>query len=72
MTPQFEITADGRNITDAIKNNLTRLSIVDKIGISADTADLALAFDGSFAIPRAGVTLEVKIGYQDYSFFRYP
>jgi len=65
MTPQFEITADGRNITDAIKNNLTRLSIVDKIGISADTADLALAFDGSFAIPRAGVTLEVDVGYQE-------
>lgn len=63
MTPIFQITADGRDITNAISENLIRLSVKDQIGISADTADLSMYFDGSFAIPRAGVTLEIKIGY---------
>ena len=63
MTPQFEITVDGRDITAIIRENLIRLSVKDKIGISADTLDLSLFFDGSFAMPRAGVTLEIKIGY---------
>ena len=63
MTPQYQIIVDGRDITDAIIENFISLNIKDKIGFSADTADLSIFFDGSFAIPRAGVTLEIKIGY---------
>lgn len=63
MTPQYKIIVDDRDITDAIIENFISLTVKDKIGISADTVDLSLFFDGSFAIPRAGVTLEIKIGY---------
>ena len=65
MTPQYQILVDGRDITETIAENFIRLSITDKIGLSADTVDFSIFFDGSFTIPRAGVTLEIKIGYAE-------
>ena len=63
ITPDYQITRDGGDLTETIRGLFISLSITDKVGLSADSLDLVLAFDGSYAIPRAGVVLEVKIGY---------
>ena len=65
MTPIYEIKVGDRDITPSIAGELIRLSVNDKVGVSADTADVSLHFDGSFAIPRAGVALHIKIGYAE-------
>ena len=65
ITPAYQIIVDDRDITPVIKPNFKGLSVVDKIGITTDTADFSLFFDGSFARPRAGVVFEVKIGYEE-------
>ena len=63
ITPVYQIIRDGGDLTATIADKFISLAITDKIGPSADTLDLSLAFDGSYAIPRAGVVLEAKIGY---------
>ena len=63
ITPSYQIIRNGGDLTQTIADKFISLAITDKIGLSADTLDLTLAFDGSYAIPRAGVVLEVKIGY---------
>ena len=63
ITPSYQIIRDGGDLTETIADKFISLAITDKIGPSADTLDLSLAFDGSYAIPRAGVVLEAKIGY---------
>lgn len=65
ITPIYEILRDDQNITDIFKDKLISLTIVDKIGDAADTLDITLDFDGSYATPRASVVLEVKIGYSE-------
>ena len=65
ITPVYQIIRDGGDLTDTIKDKFISLSITDKIGPSADSLDLALGFDGTYARPRAGVVLEVKIGYAE-------
>lgn len=65
ITPIYQILRDGTDINPLIEGKFISLTIKDKIGLSADTLDLTLAFDGSYAIPRAGVVLEAKIGYAE-------
>ena len=65
ITPIYQIFRDGADLTPTIADKFISLSITDKIGLSADTLDLTLGFDGSYAIPRAGVVLEAKIGYAE-------
>lgn len=66
MTPKYAIVVgEERDLTSTIADKLKKLSVQDKVGISADTADIELFFDGSFAIPRPGITLEIKIGYEE-------
>ena len=65
ITPIYQIIRDGGDLTDTIKDKFISLTITDKIGLSADTLDLTLGFDGTYAIPRAGVVLEAKIGYAE-------
>ena len=65
ITPIYQILRDGTDINNLIQDKFISLTITDKIGLSADTLDLNLGFDGSYAIPRAGVVLEAKIGYAE-------
>lgn len=65
ITPIYQILRDGADINTLIKDKFISLTVTDKIGLSADTLDLTLSFDGSYAIPRAGVVLGVKIGYAE-------
>ena len=65
ITPIYQIIRDGGDLTETIKDKFISLTITDKIGLSADTLDLTLGFDGTYAIPRAGVVLEAKIGYAE-------
>lgn len=64
ITPIYQILRDGVDINPIIADKFISLTVSDKIG-SGDTLDLTLGFDGSYAIPRAGVVLEAKIGYAE-------
>ena len=63
--PIYQILLNGTDINRLIEDKFIALTIKDKIGLSADTLDLRIAFDRSYAIPRAGVVLEAKIGYAE-------
>lgn len=65
ITPIYQILRDGTDINDILADKFISLTVTDKIGLSADTLDLTLGFDGTYAIPRAGVVLEAKIGYSE-------
>ena len=65
ITPIYEIRRDDGDLTSVIKDKLISLTIEDRRDPRADTLDLTLDFDGSYAIPRAGVVLEAKIGYAE-------
>ena len=65
ITPIYQILLNGADINSLIEDKFISLTIVDKIGLSADTLDLTLNFDGTYTIPRAGVVLGVKIGYAE-------
>ena len=64
MTPTYTITANGRDITPEIAPNFLGLVITDRVGISSDTFDLELNWDGGFAI-LPGTLLQVKIGFAE-------
>ena len=65
ITPIYQILRDGVDINPIIEDKFISLTVTDKVGPSGDTLDLTLGFDGTYAIPRAGVVLEAKIGYAE-------
>ena len=65
VTPIYQILRDGVDINPIIEDKFISLTVTDKVGPSGDTLDLTLGFDGTYAIPRAGVVLEAKIGYAE-------
>jgi len=66
MTPDFRVSADSKDITDAIRARLLSLSVSDSAGWDSDTLEITLDDrDGSIAIPRTGAELDVSIGYKE-------
>lgn len=66
MKPEFRITADGTDITAAIRDRLVDLRITDEAGEDSDTVEMKLDDrDGVIELPRTGVELEVALGYGD-------
>lgn len=64
MRPDFEIRADGTDVTAAIADRLVSLHVSDEAGWTADECILRLDDrDGTIAIPRRGATLSVSLGY---------
>ena len=67
MTPKYQIIVDGQNLNNIIDNQdkqlLKSLTVVDKIGISADTCDFTIVFDGSFSIPPQKGEVKISVGY---------
>jgi phage protein D len=56
MKPIFKITADGTNITQAIRKNLVSLNLTDKRNLEADQLDITITDPkGDIALPRKGV-----------------
>lgn len=63
MKPQAEIKVNGTVIADTkTQTRLETLNITDKIGMSADTVDATLFFDGSYALPPIKGKCEARIG----------
>jgi Bacteriophage probable baseplate hub protein len=65
MQPDFQILADKKDITDAIRDCLLSLSITDEAGTQSDTVEIQLDDrDSQIEWPRLGAELEVSIGYR--------
>lgn len=60
----FEIKANGKDITQLIKSRLLSLQIHDTQGESSDTVDIEIDNRGQkVAFPETGASLDVSIGY---------
>lgn len=65
-TPAYELVVDGVSITTTVNPRLSSLSLTDKTGTDPDELRLALKdHDGLLAIPPAGASIRVKIGWLD-------
>lgn len=63
-TPAVRVTLDGTDLTDRIRPRLVSLTLSEKRGGEADQLDMVIdATDGRVALPRAGVTITVAIGW---------
>jgi len=60
----FQVTLEGRDLTDKLSPRLISLSITEKRGEAADDLSLVLHdHDGKLAIPKKGALLRVKLGW---------
>ncbi|WP_035216179.1 phage late control D family protein [Desulfobulbus elongatus] len=65
MTPDFRVTADSKNITEAIRSRLLELRVRDEAGLDSDTCEIRLDDRAPhIALPRTGAKLEVHLGYR--------
>jgi uncharacterized protein len=68
MTPAFQITADGTDITAQINDRLLEISVTDEAGMKADALDIRIDDrDGVVVLPRQGAKLSVSMGYKGAS-----
>lgn len=66
MKPSFAISADGGDITGAVKDRLMELRVNDEAGNQSDTVEIRLDDrGGTLALPRKGTQLSVAIGYEE-------
>lgn len=65
MIPDFEVNLDGSDRTETLRPILESISIVDKPGLEADSADITLKHMPNLAIPESGADCIVKLGYQE-------
>lgn len=64
MRPVYNIEADGDDITGKIGGRLIRLTIHDKSGTEADTAEIELDDIGyEIALPPVGAKLKIALGF---------
>ena len=67
----FKVTANGNNITDALRNRLLSLVINDSAGNGSDTVAIELDNrDDVVKLPETGASLDVWIGYKDNLTFK--
>jgi uncharacterized protein len=65
MTPDFNITADGADITDKIRDRLIELRITDEAGTKSDTVEIRLDDrKNRISLPSQGAELVVRLGYK--------
>lgn len=64
MTPAFQVTADGKDITAAIQSGLLSLTLTDNLSVVADTLAIRIADkDRSLIVPDPDTILKVSLGY---------
>ncbi|MBQ4864591.1 phage late control D family protein [Pseudoalteromonas sp. MMG013] len=62
MTPDYQLTVDGKNIR--VNSQLISLTLTDNRGFESDTLEIQLDDStGQLAIPRKGAKMQVKLGY---------
>lgn len=65
MRAEFDIVANGENITALLRDRLLELHLSDKTGMEADSCEIHLDDrDGKLALPPKGATLRISLGWQ--------
>ena len=65
MIPDFKILFDGSDGTEVIRPLLNTITVVDKPGVEADTADIKLKATDALEIPDSETDVSVSLGYHD-------
>ncbi len=66
FTPDFSISADGNDLTAAIRDRLLRLTIADQAGNTSDSVKIVLDDrDHAISLPRTGAELAISLGYKE-------
>ena len=65
MISDFKILLDSSGRTELLRPLLNSITIVDKPGVEADTADIALKMIDNLAVPGSGTDVSVSLGYRD-------
>lgn len=65
-TPDFEIFADGINVTGNFSGRKMELEVVDAVGVESDSAEIVVADpQATLAPPRRGAKLAIAMGYRE-------
>jgi phage protein D len=65
LKPNFRIKTAGKDLTEAIRGRLIRLSVRDTSGIKSDAMCLELVDDPPLAWPAEGQVFDVAMGWED-------
>nr|DAF01920.1 MAG TPA: tail protein [Caudoviricetes sp.] len=66
LTPQAELTIDGRRFGTQAMSRIISISLTDKRGFEADELTIELDdHDGTLAIPKTGSKITLKLGYKE-------
>src|ERR1017187_5726466 len=66
LTPTYQVSANGVDLTAKLKTRLISLTISDETGINSDSVEIEIDDrDGAVAIPPFGADLVVGIGYTE-------
>ena len=66
LTPQAELTIDGRRFGTLAMSRIISISLTDKRGFEADELTIELDdHDGTLAIPKTGSKITLKLGYKE-------
>ncbi len=71
LKPAFEITANDKDITEAIQKRLINLRVTDQSGWESDALEIVLDDSDplkSLALPTTGAELQLKLGYENALF----
>jgi len=65
MTPDYALTADGRDISGTFSRILTSLTVIDEDGEKSDRLELDLDdAGGQIAFPETGALIDVRLGFR--------
>lgn len=66
LTPQAELTIDGKRFGTQAMSRIISISLTDKRGFEADELTIELDdHDGTIAIPKTGSKITLKLGYKE-------
>jgi phage protein D len=65
LIPNFRITSGGKDLTNAIRTRLLKLTIRDEKKLKSDSMSIELADDPPIELPADNQVFEVAIGYKD-------
>jgi phage protein D len=65
LIPNFRITSGGKDLTNAIRSRLLKITIRDEKKLKSDSMSIELADDPPIALPSDNQVFEVAIGYKD-------
>ena len=66
MTPDWQILADGIDVTANFNDRLLELTVTDHEGMKSDSCEIMVDDrDGILALPRKGTLLTILMGYRE-------